>query len=139
MKRFTSIALIFACLIAPAAQAEPATPTPPGIRASIASARFDDSGGGARRYFVTQPPRKKNSPAAKASAAFVMGFLGTLPGAFVGAALSDCHCSEPFLTNSTLVGAAVGAVGGGILGWWLAAAKRASIAERRASRASVRS
>jgi hypothetical protein len=116
MQRLTATVLFSMFLASPAVYAERAATTPPGIRASAANVRFDDRP--AHRY-VFGGPTSKNSTAQRASAAFAMGFLGTLAGAWVGAKLEgNCACDDPGLKGA-LIGMPIGAALGAIIGWQL--------------------
>src|SRR5205807_2023717 len=90
----------------------------PGIRASIAQVHFGADPRG--EWLASAASARANRPAQKATAAFALGFLGLLGGAWIGAKLeADCRCDDPGLKGA-MIGAPIGAALGGILGWRLA-------------------
>jgi hypothetical protein len=95
-----------------------------GIRKSVERLRFDDISRGSSYPPPYHLPRK-NSTARKATAAFAIGFLGMLGGAFAGAWLGailpdDCGCESAPIPTGALIGMPIGAAVGGAIGWRLA-------------------
>ena len=127
MNRFIALTLAALFFTPPAAFAEPVrvdsatvpTEPTPGIRASIAAARFPAE---RANQPASVPAPHKNSIATKASAAFVIGMLGAFGGALVGASIGDAFSSRPEYgaMYGAMVGVPVGTTLGAIAGWQLA-------------------
>jgi hypothetical protein len=120
MKRFAAPAILIALasLVARQAAAGPVDRTPPGIRASMAQARFIESPS-PQLSQSTQVAGASRRPQ-QAKAAIGLGFFGMLTGSWLGAAIEgDCRCQERGFAGA-VIGAPVGAAVGAILGCHLA-------------------
>ena len=128
MHRFIALTLVALFVTAPAASAGPsrvfgpataANASAPGIRTSIATARFPAD---RASQPAAAPAPHKNSIATKASAAFVIGMLGAVGGALVGASIGGAVGSsrEYGGTYGAVIGVPVGTTLGAIAGWQLA-------------------
>ncbi len=120
-------AVLIAIVITTPASAEPAgagaAAQRRSLRESVERLRFDDSSRG-WSYAPASRASRKNGTAQKATAAFAIGFLGMIGGAFAGGWLDamlgrDCHSEDPGFKGA-LIGMPVGAAAGGIVGWRLA-------------------
>jgi hypothetical protein len=118
-------AALVATIVATPAYAEPANPGRAAhtgsIRTSIEHVRF---GAHSRdwAYVPAARPTGKASAAQKASAAFAIGSLGVMGGAWLGARLGGLlggGGGDNPLPNAVLIGAPIGGVAGAVLGWRL--------------------
>jgi hypothetical protein len=126
--RIIASALSACVLAASVASAEPSqvvagptvNTTAPSIRESIAAVRFAPARARQTGGYYSTP--HKNSVATRASAAFVIGMLGTFGGAMLGGSIGEIMSpnSESGGLQGMMIGMPVGAVLGAIAGWNLA-------------------
>jgi hypothetical protein len=127
--KWITVGVLISALVSTSAYAGPAddsaTRAGGGIRKSVEQIRFSRDN---RDWSYTPAARRGNSTAQKAGAAFALGSLGLLGGAWLGAwtgALleGNCRCDDPGLSGALIgmpIGGTVGGALGAMVGWRLA-------------------
>jgi hypothetical protein len=121
------VGVLISALVSTSAYAGPADESVTragGIRKSVEQIRFGGNGRGSSYPPPYHLPRR-NSTAQKATAAFAIGVLSMVGGAYAGAWLGalvpdHCGCESVPIPTGALIGMPVGAAAGGVLGWHLA-------------------